>query len=155
MIFEVGVNTYMTLEEANQIVSDNFDETEDAYVLWSKLTPNEKKRLIVKNTKLVDTLIWRGCRYPGYDRMAWPRLITFRYTECPYDVKVGILTQGLTSKIYASDASNEQALIAAGVEMYKSSKVQVRFNTNKIPYTKLNNGIYTDIFKMYFEKYTI
>lgn len=64
MIFELGVNTYMTVEEADSIIDDEFDSTEEEYVLWNSLDEKGKQRIILKGTRAISGLVWRGQRTP-------------------------------------------------------------------------------------------
>lgn len=150
MIFEVGVNTYMTVEEADSIIEDEFDSTDTEYKIWQGLDTAGKQRAIVKGTRLVNTLIWRGIQYPGYNQMPWPRLIQYRYVDCPYDVKVGILKQSLKDKV--NDVKQETKLQELGVKSYSIKGASITF-TDNVNQNKLSNGIYDNVYREYFEKW--
>ena len=151
MIFEVGVNTYMTVEEADSIVEDEFDSTDTEYEIWQGLDTAGKQRVIIKGTRLVNTLIWRGTQYPGYQQMPWPRLIQYRYVDCPYEVKVGILKQSLKDRV--NDVKQETKLQELGVKSYSIKGASITF-TDNINQNRLSNGIYDTVYREYFEKWT-
>lgn len=150
MIFEVGVNTYMTVEEADSIVEDEFDSAEAEYEIWQGLNTASKQRVILKGTRLADTLVWRGKRYPGYQQMPWPRLIQYRYVDCPYEVKVGILKQALKDRV--NNVKQETKLQELGVKSYSIKGASITF-TDNINQNRLSNGIYDTVYREYFEKW--
>lgn len=150
MIFEVGVNTYMTVEEADSIVEDEFDSTEEEYDIWQSLDTASKQRVILKGTRAISGLIWRGIQYHGYQQMAWPRLIQYRYVECPYEVKVGILKQSLKDRV--NGAKQESKLQELGVKSYSIKGASITFNDN-VDQSKLSNGVYDSVYREYFEKW--
>ena len=150
MIFELGVNTYMTVEEADSIINDEFDSTEEEYVLWNSLDEKGKQRIILKGTRAISGLVWRGLQYHGYQQMAWPRLIQYRYVECPYEVKAGILAQALKDSI--ANTKQETKLQELGVRTYSIKGASISF-TDNINQNKLSNGVFDTVYREYFEKW--
>ena len=150
MLFEVGVNTYMTVEEADSIMEDEFDTSEPEYVYWNTLDEIGKQRTILKGTRKVNTFVWVGTQYPGYQQMPWPRLIQYQYVDCPYTVKVGILKQAIKDKL--NDDKQESKLQELGVKTYSIKGASITFNDN-VSQSKLTNGIYDDIYTECFERW--
>lgn len=150
--FEVGVNTYLTVEEADSIVLDEFSETDNMYKLWETLDENGKQRMLVNGARKISSIVWRGIRYPGYQNLQWPRLIQYRYVECPYDVKVGIIKQALTDEIYNS--KQEASLINSGVKQYVIKGASITFADKASSINKLTNGIWEEVYREYFEQWT-
>ena len=64
-------------------------------------------------------------RYPGLNRMPWPRLTSAGLTECPYDVKVAILKQGLRDRTNSN--KNETKLQELGVKSYSIKNASITF----------------------------
>lgn len=151
MIFQVGINTYMTVAEADQIVEDEFDDGAEKE-LYESLDEISKQRLILTGTRKISTIIWRGRQYPGFQSMQWPRLITYRYVDCPYDVKIAILKQALKDKIYS--ASKEASLIDAGISQYKIKDASISFSENAEKANRLDNGIWEEVYRDYLDKWT-
>lgn len=151
MLFEVGVNTYMTVEEADSIMQDEFESTEAERVIWDALDDAGKKRVILKGTRVINTLVWRGTRYPGFQSMPWPRLIQFNYVECPYEVKLAILKQSLKDRI--NDEKQETKLQELGVKSYSIKGASITF-TDSSKQVKLSNGIYDTIYTELLERWT-
>ena len=77
--FIPGVTTYMDVAEADLIVQDEFENNEKT--LWDSFDNEQKQRLILNGTRKINTLVWRGVQYPGFQSMPWPRLIQYRYVD--------------------------------------------------------------------------
>ena len=150
MRFILGENTYMTLEEANEIMTDEFASDSAELAIWNQLDLLGKQRLILNGTRIINTLVWIGRQYPGYQELAWPRIIQYRYVDCPYDVKVAILKQALLDSI--NDEKQEVSLQELGVKSYKIKDASIEFidGHNR---SKLANGIYEKVYKIYLEKW--
>lgn len=144
MTFEVGVNTYMTVEEADSIIEDEFDNDEEV-TLWNTLDEKGKQRVILKGTRKIDSMIWVGIRQVAYQNLSWPRFIQGRVKDCPYDIKVGILKQAIKDKI--NDSKQEIKLQELGVKSYSIKGASITFdNKNK---ERLNNGVYDEVYREY------
>lgn len=152
MEFIVGQNTYMSVEEADSIVSDVYFEDEEEYKLWDTFDELGKQRMILKGTKLIDRLPFLGIQYPGYQSMKWPRLIQYRYVDCPHDVKVAIIKQALKEKI--KHATQEHNLQELGVKTYSIKGASISFADSNATGVTLSNGIYTEIYSEYLDKWT-
>ena len=142
MEFEIGINTYITLEEANSIIEDEFDTDSKEYTLWNELDDKGKKRLILKATRISEKLVYLGYRYDTCQTMAWPRNINFKKYEIPYEVKLGIIKQGLKDAIDKS--TKEYKLKEHGIKRYAVNGASVEFVDN-VKDGKISNGIYEDI----------
>ena len=46
MILEVGVNSYLTVEEADILVSNNLDDDSEDSLEWNKLSTDSKEKLL-------------------------------------------------------------------------------------------------------------
>jgi hypothetical protein len=150
MKFEVNKDTYMTIEEADSIIEDEFDSESIEYKLWSQLDEKGKQRLILKGTRLSDRLPYIGTQVPGNQSMRWPRLIQWQPTECPYDIKLGILKQSIRDSINTN--KQEHKLQELGVKSYSIKGASITFTENKVN-CKLTNGMYEDIFHECFGKW--
>lgn len=150
-----GVNTYMTVEEADQLVSDCFMSDSEELKVWQGLSENDKSIMIFKGTKIAEGLPFLGRQYPGYQQMRWPRYINLLYYDCPEDIKIGIIMQVLKEKIKHS--TNEYQLRELGVKTYSIKNASISFaDSSSIGNgagATLSNGIYKDIYDEYFSKW--
>ena len=65
---EVGVNTYVTLEEANGILEAVFDNQE-----WQALTDEQKKVCLVNATNKINLLAVKGEKLDSSQKLLFPR----------------------------------------------------------------------------------
>ena len=65
---EVGVNTYVTLEEANSILEAVFDNQE-----WQSLTDEQKKVSLVNATNKINLLAVKGEKLDSSQELLFPR----------------------------------------------------------------------------------
>lgn len=144
-----GVNSYMTLEEANSIVSDTFYDDEDEAKTWNGLSDNDKIKLIYRSTKVINTLVFLGIQYPSDGDLRWPRMICSQYVDCPDDVKIAILLQGIKNK--QNSVKDESKLQELGVKSYSIKGASISFDSNAS--LKLSNGIYTSVYDTYLSRW--
>lgn len=151
MELTVGVNSYMELEEAEALITNELFDTDEEYIKWSASNKDTKTKLIIKGTRLVDQLPFLGYKLDlsGTQKLHWPRLINNEKIECPDEIKVGLLVQSLRDKI--NKGKPEAKLLELGVNSYKVKDASISLDPTKV--TKLSNGIYTDIFNDYFKKW--
>lgn len=150
MMLTVGENSYMSLEEADIIIEDELLDSDEEYTAWNSLSNDSKAKLILRGTRLVDTLPWRGIKYnlSVVGSLQWPRIINNQLIDCPYDIKVGLLLQVIID--YINKGKKETQLMELGVTNYKIKDASITFDSSKV--NKLNN-INTDIFNTYFKNW--
>ena len=68
IILEVGVNTYVTLEEANSILEAVFDNEE-----WKLLTDEQKKVCLVNAANKINLLAVKGSKLDTEQALIFPR----------------------------------------------------------------------------------
>lgn len=147
-----GVNSYMTLEEAKSIASDELEG--DSLTLWNTLDDAGKTRLILRATRKIENLVFIGHKVGRMNTqpLSFPRYIELKNTECPYEIKVGIIKQGIR-EISLSN-SEEQTLQERGVKSYTINGASITFGD--IDGTvKLTSGLYSDIYSECFEKWLV
>lgn len=149
MTFEIGKNTYMSVEEADSIIDDIYDETEQEYIGWNALDEKQKQRKILKGTRLIDDLPFLGVKYPCYSTLKWPRLINLNKVDCPYDIKAAILKQSLKDMINSN--REESQLQELGVKSYSIKGASISFSDSQNQ--KLSNGIYSSIYNEYLTRW--
>ena len=151
MMLTVGVNSYMSLEEANTIIENELLDSDEEYTLWNSLSDENKEKLIVRGTRTVDVIPFRGVKYniSSVKDLQWPRLIDNELIECPDDIKLGLLVQVLRD--YKNKSKQETNLLELGVTNYKIKDASISLDPSKV--NKLCNGIYNDIFDLYIRKW--
>lgn len=156
----VGENSFISLSEANDIMSDNYMSTSKELTWWNGLSDNDKSVVVISATNKLnnETLMWIGQRVDDNQSLAFPRLDVRNGIE--YDIdstfKLGIL------KLVINDnetSTNEYAkLISAGVTSYKIKDCSVSFDVGTLANKNLGGfnkvGIPNDIFRTYFIKYS-
>ena len=142
----------MTLEEADEIIEDELLSTDAELNIWNNMQENDKKKLIIKGTRIVDQLPFLGYKYNinNSETLHWPRVINNIFTECPRSIKLGLLKQVLRDNI--NKDKQEIKLQELGVKSYSIKGASISFSD--LNYNKLANGIYNDIFEECFRKWT-
>lgn len=153
MELTVGTNSYMSLEEANTIVENELLDTSNEYKNWNSLNENNKTKLIIKGTRIIDSIPFRGVKYnlSKVGELQWPRLINNELVECPPEVKVALIRQILRD--YTNSSRQEMQLQEMGVKSYSINKASISFGDKNS--TKLDNGIYNDIYFELLKKWVL
>lgn len=144
MELKVDINSYMSLEEANTIVENELLDTSNEYKDWNSLSENNKIKLIIKGTRMIDSIPFRGVKYniSRVGELQWPRLINNELIECPLEIKIALIKQVLRD--YTNSSRQETQLQEIGVKSYSINKASISFGDKNS--TKLDNGIYNDIY---------
>lgn len=157
MELKVGVNSYITLEEAESIVANNFLDTDSERVYWNNLNNENKSILIARTTQRVDkdTMLYIGRKSDSFQKMQFPRDIPTSQglisTECPDSIKIGIVVLALKDASY--NASEEGQMVNKGITSFSDGGgLSVHFDTKN---NALINGIDRDTFREFFSQYTI
>lgn len=153
MELTVGTNSYMSLEEANTIVENELLDTSNEYKNWNGLNENNKTKLIIKGTRIIDSIPFRGVKYnlSKVGELQWPRLINNELVECPPEIKVALIRQVLRD--YTNSSRQEMQLQEMGVKSYSINKASISFGDKNS--TKLDNGIYNDIYFELLKKWVL
>lgn len=151
MELTVGVNSYMSIDEAKSLIENELLESDEEYNFWNTLSDDSKIKLIIRGTRLIDMLPFKGVKYNLNDveSLQWPRIINNKLIECPDDIKIGLLIQ--TIRDYINKGKKENKLLELGVTNYKIKDASISLDTSKT--NRLGNSIYTDIFNCYFSKW--
>lgn len=149
----VGTNSYMTLEEANDIVNKYFDEDDAEYVYWFGLKESKRTKLIYSVTEDVNnTCLFKGHFVTREQALPFPRCIDRQVVECPEDIKTAIILQILKDGVLKQ--SDEIKMQELGVKSFADGTgASVSFGDNK-ELTKVGS-IYTDIYDKYLRKWSI
>lgn len=155
MELTVGKNSYITLEEAKQLLDDYV--IEDTIIDYmNTLDDNFISKIINRSTKMVNKLHFKGYKVDSKQELNFPRYEYKEhkklYVDCPEDVKVAIVLQAIYDSYFLN--KDEMQLKKMGVSSYSVDGASISFNKD-ISDEKLQGGIYKDIFEDYLRKYTI
>lgn len=144
-----GVNSYLDITEADNIIESELFDNSEEYSYWNNLSTRNKETLIRRSTKLVDKSLFRGRKVEADNPLSFPRIIDGVEVECPYDIKVAILLNGLRNAV--NNGKDEIVLQQLGVKSYSIEGSSISFN-NKQP-LKTSYGVYRDIQETYIENW--
>lgn len=155
-MLEVGVNTYFDLVEAEQIMK-SFPKQNPDRVTWNNLDNEDKEALILTATKSVnkDNMLYKGDKIVYNQPLQFPRKDDWnRAFDCPEDIKIGILLQGI--KELQSYSNEELQLREKGIHSFSDgSGASVTFESNSNVNVKNKFGLYNDIWSNYFKPHTL
>ena len=150
MSIEIGINSYMSLDEANEIIEEELLSNDSDLISWKALSDTDKEKLVIIGTRLVDKLPFLGIKYNDKIVLQWPRVMNNNEIECPRDIKIGLLKQVLRD--YGNKDKQETKLQELGVKSYSIKNASISFSD--VNSNKLSNGVYKDIYLEYFSKWT-
>ena len=155
----VGENSYMTLEQANQLVNDNYTSTDPEKEYWDSLSNNDKSVLIYRTTRELERpcFIWRGVRQDIHQNMQWPRIINKVVYDAPTQILLGILANIFNNNNIQQ--SEETRLKDTGVKTFKDGTgAMIEFfdnaKTNRYITKLTDTDIYAFIYDQYFSDWT-
>ena len=149
----IGQNSYMTVAEADEIVTSNFISTSTERKLWNSLDETDKAVIIVSTTTKYDSdsMCYIGYKDDVNQRLQFPRVLNNgEIVECPDKIKIGLIMQAL--KNLQTDSSEEAELISKGVKSFADgSGAKIEFSeTGKDSVCNLNK----DIWNLYFRDFS-
>lgn len=159
----VGVNCYTDIDQANELISDNFMSTNKIRQYWEGLEDDDKKSLIYSSTKLCDTdrLLYKGSKLNIEQKMQFPRRNYWgTIIECPESIKLGIIVNGVQSCIVENESSADfESLKSNGVKSFADgSGARIEFASASELKAADNNknsmGLFNNVFHKYFIGYT-
>lgn len=150
MSIKIGINSYMSLDEANEIIEEELLSNDSDLIAWKALSDTDKEKLVIIGTRLVDKLPFLGIKYNDKVVLQWPRVMNNKEVECPRDIKIGLLKQVLRD--YSNKNKQETKLQELGVKSYSIKNASISFSD--VNSNKLSNGVYKDIYLEYFSKWT-
>lgn len=134
-------NSYLSLEDANNIVSDIYLSNAPEVSYWNTLSNDDKQRLIVISTNKINKLPFIGTKVPG-SSLSWPRFILNSVRECPDDVKCAVIKYGISSQMGAN--TKETKLKSMGVKTYSIKHASISFKDSSDSTFGISNSIYEE-----------
>lgn len=173
MSLTVGVDSYVTLEDAEHYIEDNYSSIDDYKIVWSRLSNSDKEALLRSSCKAIDGLRnnFAGRVKTFGQKLAFPRMklnsFAFGYQDIygePYQdadlsyisYKQGFGDDGLKA---AGEAQIENAVAAAnlvgalrdnatdrisGITSKKIGPIAKTYNRNTTEAIAATIGIYTN-----------
>ena len=156
----VGVNSFISVAEADEIMSDNYMSMSDEMAWWNGLSESDKAVVLIAATNKLNNeqLMWIGQRVDDNQSLSFPRLDVRNGIE--YDIdstfKLGILKLVINdNSAYFNDMSK---LVKSGITSFSDGGgMSVKFSDDIVSKNSLKNsniGIPNDIFRTYFIKYS-
>lgn len=161
MTLEVGTNCYTDIAEANEIIDSYFDETDPIRKYWDSIIDDNNKSAIILGTTHKydrDSMFYKGFKKEKNQNMQFPRINEYGgITECPLDIKLGLLIQGIRTAI-SNKSSEYSELKAQGIKEYKIKDADVEFfehiDLEDIDTIKMSSGMYKIVYDTYFTDWT-
>lgn len=152
MSIVVGQNSYMTVADADLIVSSRFMSISKERKLWDSLSEEDKDILIVSTTEKYDnnTMMYKGIKKDTEQALQFPRIINNKEVDCPETIKTGLIVQCIKDLI--ADSSEEESLKNIGIKSFADgSGARIEFSD-----TSTSNVINIDnkIWKQYFSDWS-
>lgn len=144
----VGENAYLDVEEADEIINTELSSDIEEYRYWFGLSDDRKRNLLIRGTRLVDTLLFRGRKTVLSNKLKFPRYIDGKLIEIPYEVKAGLVLNVIEKEL--DNSKEEVRLQKLGVKNYSIKGASISFSDNKSLYI---SGIKSDLFEEYFMRY--
>lgn len=154
MSIVVGQNSYMTVADADLIVSSRFMSISKERKLWDSLSEEDKDILIISTTEKYDnnTMMYKGVKKDTEQALQFPRIINNKEVECPEAIKAGLIVQCIKDLI--ADSSEERQMIRNGITKYKIKDAEINFKDNAFDINKNSIGFENDIWKQYFSDWS-
>jgi len=126
-MLEVGTNTYVTIEDADDYVETNYSEYDDLAAIWSILTDREKERYLKASLGQIEALVIPGRPVDRFQPLQFPRYGVFKSGTIPQEVKdaqvenaLGILNSEIKSR------ADEQMKTLGTLGVIKNTKYNKR-----------------------------
>ena len=150
--FIVGVDTYLDIDEANNLVSNEFTSTSDEALFWESINSDKDKEIIIKqSTALIDKLMFIGIKDSKHGNLSWPRKIDNITFQVPNDLKIAVVLQGI--RMNTEDKSESNILRKQGVKKYTTAEASIEYAEDSSIKTVLENGIYKEVFDRYVSRW--
>lgn len=144
MSLTVGVDSYISLEEAEEIVLNELFPTSKEYTTWVDLREMDKEVILRKGTRALEQFNYLGTRKP-LATLKFPRAFDYKNDYIiPYEIKVGVVLQGI--KLLLENSDKRATLIKAGVTSYKIGDISETYKNTR-------TGDISDEVLVYINKY--
>lgn len=129
MALTVGIDTYVTVSEADDLVNRRFISSDAQRVAWSQLSADDKEIVLRNAAGAVDSVAYTGIKRSSNQALAFPRCFKSRFA----DHVAWYETKNIIDGIWhcQSDAPQEvkDAQVFEAVELASPGPDTERFNT--------------------------
>lgn len=167
MSLTVGVDSYVTLDEANLIINNNYLSSSDILIKWGGLSDSDKEVMLRTSCRDINNLKFDGRRAVVGQKLEFPRVLTYP-VGIGYRLFIGqYVDNGLIDGDYSSDGGltevkqaqvenaiyhcylddsviNQVGVNIKGITSKKAGPISESYNTNNIYNKNALRGIYTD-----------
>ena len=138
-------DSYMTLEEVEEIKKVVIPAGSKEDKCWDALTSDAKLRSILLATNLLEnTLMFVGRRFNKNQGFQFPRVYKGRIINLPDEYKIGIVLQAV--KTITASGSEKQELLGSGVKSYEVEGASISFFDKAYELQRDKNGVYKDVY---------
>lgn len=122
----IGVDTYVTIEEADEYVSKYYVSTDDAFTSWGALMQNAKEVYLRRSALEMNSMAFAGRKCSPDQPLAFPRIFTSSRpgidfsSNIPEDVKIAQIENAISmgNPKELEDAEFYQRLRKYGIASY-------------------------------------
>lgn len=125
MALVVGDNSYVTLEEAQDIVSNELYPDSPEALLWEKLDNISKEIVCKRGTMAINSLNYIGENLVWNSKLKFPRY-TLGINTVPREIKIATVVNGLIDKLVSS--GENYSLQRQGVKDIKIGQSSISFS---------------------------
>lgn len=109
MALKVGVDSYVTLEEAEVIIANNYLSTSEILAKWNSLSNSDKEVMLRTSCRDINNLKFEGRRQRVGQLLEFPRVLTYP-VGYSYRLFIGQFTDnGLVDGDYSDDGGLSKA----------------------------------------------
>lgn len=164
-MLNVGVDSYVTLEEANELISSYFTSSDKAFIKWNELSDNDKEVLLRSSCRDINALKFEGRRASIGQKLEFPRVEssfsgygTVLYISQIYDnglysshvsdgglsvAKLAQVVNGVYASLYSDMVTDQIGINIQGLTSKKAGPIAESYNTNNPTTKEAMAGIYT------------
>ena len=122
----VGVNSYVSVEEADSYVAETYLPSEAEALAWEKCSTYDKAILLLRAMKVIEALPFVGRRTSVHQSLCFPR---YPDTHVPRAVEAAQVEEAvaLASPDYAEILASKREMRNRGVTSYRLGKLSETF----------------------------
>mgnify|MGYP006896748570 CR=1 FL=1 len=157
----VGTNCYTDIAQATELIDNYLTPNDQVRNYWDSVADEATKKSIILGTTHKydrDSMFYKGFKQSVSQPLQFPRVDVYKNViECPVDIKLGLLIQGIKMSI-SQKYAEYMDLKAQGVKSYKIKDASVEFfdgiSSSDVNTVQDSNGMYKSIYNQYFKDWT-
>jgi len=130
MAINIGIDTYISVTDADTYVSENHISTSTKYTTWDALEDSDKEIYLKKATSKIERLQIRGMKAVGTQTLQFPRAIYSKYyrTDLPRTtIRLNgnwVIEEEVTDLVKHAQVEEALEMAVNGYEISKREKLQ-------------------------------